>query len=233
MKLHKDFLAGVRASVPILLGVIPFAMITGVGAVNVGMTVLEAMGVSVIVFAGASQLVVFQLMTAGSPWLIMVLTAWVVNLRFTMYSATLAPYLQKLSSWQKALLAYMLSDQAFGVSLSHFVSDENVSHRWFYFGSALLIWVAWQVSALAGALLGALVPASWGFDFAFPLSFMALMFAALRDRPTVIAALTGGLTAVLAKGFPYNTGLVLATALGIAAGYLAETLKPAKGAVVS
>lgn len=233
MKLHKDFLAGVRASVPILLGVIPFAMITGVGAVNVGMTVLEAMGMSVIVFAGASQLVVFQLMTAGSPWLIMVLTAWVVNLRFTMYSATLAPYLQKLSTWQKVLLAYMLSDQAFGVSLSHFVSDEKVNHRWFYFGSALLIWVAWQVSALAGALLGALVPASWGFDFAFPLSFMALMFAALRDRPTVIAALTGGLTAVLAKGFPYNTGLVLATALGIAAGYLAETLKTPKGAVVS
>jgi 4-azaleucine resistance transporter AzlC len=231
MKLHQDFLAGARATTPILIGVIPFAMITGVGAVNVGMTVFEAMGMSVIVFAGASQLVVFQLMTAGSPWLIMVLTAWVVNLRFTMYSATLASYLQKLSIWQKALLAYMLSDQAFGVSLSHFVTEENVSHRWFYFGSAATIWVAWQISALIGALLGALVPASFGFDFAFPLSFMALMFGALRDRPTVIAALAGGMIAVLAKGLPYNTGLVLATFLGIAAGYLAESLKTPKGAV--
>jgi 4-azaleucine resistance transporter AzlC len=231
MQIHKDFLAGARATTPILIGVIPFAMITGVGAVNVGMTMFEAMGMSVIVFAGASQLAVFQLMTAGSPWIIMVLTAWVVNLRFSMYSATLAPHLQKLSTWQKALLAYMLSDQAFGVSLSRFVADENVSHRWFYFGSALTIWVAWQISALIGALLGALVPASWGFDFAFPLSFMALMFAALRDRPTVIVALTGGLVAVLAKGLPYNTGLVLATALGIAAGYLVETLRARKGGV--
>jgi predicted branched-subunit amino acid permease len=76
--------------------------------------------------------------------------------------------------------------------------------------------------------LGALVPASWGFDFAFPLSFMALMFGALHDRPTVIAALTGGIIAVLAKGLPYNTGLVLATFLGIAAGYAAENLKPSK-----
>lgn len=231
MQLNRDFLAGARASAPILLGVVPFAMITGVGAVNVGMSVFEAMGMSVIVFAGASQLVIFQLMTAGSPWLIMVLTAWVVNLRFTMYSATLAPYLQRLSTWQKALLAYMLSDQAFGISLGHFVTDENVSHRWFYFGSAVTVWVAWQISALIGALLGALVPASLGFDFAFPLSFMALMFAALRDRPTVIAALVGGTVAVLTKGFPYNTGLVTATALGIAAGYLAETLKTRKTTV--
>ncbi len=227
MHMNKDFAAGVRGSLPILIGVIPFAMITGVGAVSVGMTLFEAAGMSVVVFAGASQLVVFQLMSAGSPWIIMVLTAWVINLRFTMYSATLAPYLQKLSTGQKALLAYMLSDQAFGVSLSHFVSaKEKVNHRWYYFGSALTIWVAWQVSAIIGALLGSLVPASWGFDFAFPLSFMALMFGALRDRPTVVAALAGGLIAVLAKGMPHNTGLVLATFLGIAAGYFAESLNP-------
>ncbi len=226
MKIKKEFVQGIRGALPILIGVIPFAMISGVAAVSVGLNFWEAMGMSMIVFAGASQLVVFQLMTAGSPWIIMVLTAWVINVHFTMYSATLAPYLQKLSTWRKALLAYMLSDQAFGVSLSHFLATkEEIDHRWYYFGAALLIWVTWQVSAMAGALLGSLVPASWGFDFAFPLSFMALMFSALRDRPTVAAALTGGLTAVLAKGLPYNTGLVLATFLGIAAGYWVESLK--------
>ena len=159
----------------------------------------------------------------------MVLTAWIVNLRFTMYSATLAPYMQKLSVGQKSLLAYMLSDQAFGISMSHFAENEKVSQRWFYFGAALIIWVAWQIGTIIGALLGALIPASWGFDFAFPLSFMALMFGALRDYPTVVAALAGGIIAVLAKGLPYNTGLVLATFLGIAAGYLAESLKTRPG----
>ena len=227
MRINKDFLAGARGALPILIGVVPFAMISGVAAVSVGLTFFETLGMSVLVFAGASQLVVFQLMSTGSPWLIMVLTAWVINLRFTMYSATLAPYLQKLSLWQKALLAYMLSDQAFGVSLTHFVTNETVSHRWFYFGSALTVWIAWQISAVIGSLLGALVPASWGFDFAFPLSFMALMFGSLRDRPTVVAALTGGIIAVLAKGLPYNIGLVLATFLGIAAGYLVENRRTA------
>ena len=226
MRMNKDFIAGVQGTLPILIGVIPFAMITGVAAVSVGLTFFETTGMSILVFAGASQLVVFQLMTAGSPWIIMVLTAWVINVRFTMYSATLAPYLQKLSTTRKALLAYMLSDQAFGISLSHFVTTkEEIDHRWYYFGSALLIWVAWQISAMIGALLGPLVPASLGFDFAFPLSFMALMFAALRDRPTVITALTGGIMAVLGKGLPYNIGLILATILGITAGYWAEILK--------
>jgi predicted branched-subunit amino acid permease len=228
--MNKDFYAGVRGSLPILIGVIPFAMITGVGAASVGLTFFETLGMSVLVFAGASQLVVFQLMSSGSPWIIMVLTAWIINLRFTMYSATLAPYLQKLSTIQKGLLAYMLSDQAFGISLAHFAANEKVNHRWYYFGAAFTIWTAWQVSAMIGTFLGALVPASWGFDFAFPLSFMALMFASLRDRPTVVAALTGGVVAVLAKGLPYNTGLVAATFLGITAGYLFENLNMRKEA---
>jgi predicted branched-subunit amino acid permease len=230
MRMNKDFYAGARGALPILIGVIPFAMISGVAAASVGLTLFETVGMSVIVFAGASQLAVFQLMSVGSPWIIMVLTAWIINLRFTMYSATLAPYLYKLSVGQKALLAYMLSDQAFGISVGHFVTHEKVNHRWYYFGAALTIWVAWQISAIVGALLGALVPASWGFDFAFPLSFMALMFGALRDYPTVVAALAGGIIAVLAKGLPYNIGLVLAIFLGIAAGYFTESLKTRQGA---
>ncbi|MCX6067700.1 MAG: AzlC family ABC transporter permease [Chloroflexi bacterium] len=224
MQIPKDFYSGVRAAGPILLGVIPFALISGVAAVNVGLTPLESIGMSVIVFAGASQLAVFQLLSTGTPWIIMVLTTWIINLRFSMYSATLAPYLQNLPVQQKAPLAYMLSDQAFGISMSHFAKGQPVNHRWFYFGTAITIWVAWQISAITGSLLGTLVPASWGFDFAFPLSFMALMFASLRDRPTVMAALVGGSIAVLGKTLPYNLGLVLAALLGIAAGMLAETL---------
>ena len=220
---QKDFLAGVRGVLPILLGVVPFAMITGVAAVGVGLSPLDTFGMSVIVFAGASQLAMLQLMKTGSPWIIMVLTTWVINLRFVMYSAVLAPSMQNLPTRWKAVLAYMLSDQAFGISMSYFATHEEVDKGWFYFGAALTIWVAWQVSAIAGSLLGTLIPAGWGFDFAFPLSFMALMFAALRDRPTVAAAVTGGLAAVLGKGLPYNMGLVLATLVGIGCGMLAES----------
>jgi len=227
-KTYQDFIAGARDSIPILLGVVPFATICGVAAISVGLTPFESIGMNMIVFAGASQLAVLQLMGAGSPWLIMVLTAWVINVRFTMYSAALAPYLQKEPLFRKAPFAYMLSDQAFGVTMSRFSNQVPSNPAWYFYGSAAIIWATWIASATVGTLLGTLIPESWGLDFAFPLSFMALMFAALKDRPAVLAALVGGLSAILAKGLPYNLGLVLAAFLGIGAGVLAENISSEK-----
>ncbi len=230
--IHQDFIAGARDSIPILLGVVPFATICGVAAVSVGLTPFESIGMNLIVFAGASQLAVLQLMSAGSPWIIMVLTAWIINVRFTMYSAAIAPYLQKEPLFRKAPFAYILSDQAFGVTMSRFSNQVPSNPAWYFYGSAAIIWATWIVSATVGTLLGTLIPESWGLDFAFPLSFMALMFAALKDRPAVLAALVGGLSAIIAKGLPYNLGLVLAALLGISAGMLAENIssKDAQGA---
>jgi predicted branched-subunit amino acid permease len=119
----------------------------------------------------------------------------------------------------------MITDQAFGVTMSRFSNELPSNPAMYFFGSAITVCLTWNASAIAGALLGTLVPESWGFDFAFPLSFMALMFAALKDRPTVTAALVGGMTAILAKGLPYNLGLVVAALLGIASGMLAESLR--------
>jgi predicted branched-subunit amino acid permease len=225
---HRDFIDGARGALPILLGVVPFAMICSVAAVSVGLTPFEAMGMSFIVFAGASQLAVLQLIGEGAFWLVMALTAWVINLRFTMYSAALAPYLQDEPMHRKAPFVYILSDQAFGVTMSHFANEMPANPAWYYYGAAAVIWLIWIISAIAGALLGTLVPESWGLDFAFPLSFMALMFAALKDRPAVVAAVVGGTSAILARGLPYNLGLVLAALLGIGAGVLAETLTEQK-----
>lgn len=225
---HQDFIAGARDSLPILLGVVPFAMICSVAAVSVGLTTTEAIGMSFIVFAGASQLAVLQLMGEGAVWLVMVLTAWVINLRFSMYSATLAPYLQKEPLHRKAPFTYILSDQAFGVTMSHFANEMPANPAWYFYGAAAAVWAAWQISSITGALLGTLVPESWGLDFAFPLSFMALMFAALKDRPGVLAAAVGGMIAVLTRGLPYNLGLVLAALLGIGAGVLAESISDKK-----
>ena len=232
-RIQKDFFDGVRGALPILLGVVPFAMICSVAAVSVGLTPFEAMGMSFIVFAGASQLAVLQLMGEGAFWLVMVLTAWVINLRFTMYSASLAPYLQKEPMYRKMPFVFVLSDQAFGVTMSHFANEMPANPAWYYYGAAGVIWFTWIVSAIVGALLGTLVPESWGLEFAFPLSFMALMFAALKDRPAVLAALVGGTSAILAKGLPYNLGLVLAALLGIGAGVLAEILSERKQAGIA
>ena len=225
---YQDFIAGARGALPILLGVVPFAMICSVAAIGVGLSPFEAAGMSFVMFAGASQLAILQLLGEGAHWAVMLFSAWIINLRFTMYSAALAPYLKDEPNYRRLPFVYVLSDQAFGVSMSHFSNEMPKNPAWYYYGAAGAIATTWLVSAIAGALLGTLVPESWGFEFAFPLSFMALMFAAIKDRPAVVAAVVGGGVAVLVKGFPYNLGLILAAFLGIGAGMLAENLAERK-----
>ncbi|MBN1304123.1 MAG: AzlC family ABC transporter permease [Anaerolineales bacterium] len=222
---HKDFLAGVREIIPILLGVIPFAMISGVSAVAVGLTGCQAMGMAAFVFAGASQFAIYQLLAINASPIVIVMTAWIINLRFIMYSASLAPYFQKLPTRTRSLLAYLITDQAYAVSINRFDKEETVNHQAYYLGTAVVMAAAWYFSSLVGIVLGSQIPASWGLDFAFPLTFMALMMPAIKDRPTAVAAIVGGSIAVISKPLPYNLGLILAAVTGILSGFAAETLQ--------
>lgn len=221
------FSAGFMAVAPIIPGVVPFGMICGVTAVKAGLSPAAAMGMSVLIFAGASQLAAIQLLAAGALPLVIVFTALVINLRFSMYSASLAPHFQHLPKRWRWPLAYLLTDQAYAMSINRYLSGAPSAHEhkhWFYLGVAVTMWFTWQPATAAGILLGAAVPASWSLDFAIPLTFMALLVPGLRDRPTLIAAGVGGGVAVLAAALPFNLGLVLAAVSGIAAGVVAETL---------
>ncbi|WP_018467224.1 AzlC family ABC transporter permease [Calidithermus timidus] len=210
---------------PSLLGVVPFGLITGAAGVSAGLSVLQTMASSLVLFAGAAQLAAYQLMGSGSPVLVVVLTVAVVNLRYLMYSASLAPYLAGWKLAWKVTGAYIMVDQLYALSLHRFREERFSSplSRWVYYitGSALT-WVVWQVAVWIGAGLGAKVPPSWSLDFAIPLSFMAMVFASIRDRPTAAAALVGGISAMFAATLPYNLGLIVASLAGIAAGMWLE-----------
>ncbi|WP_227355349.1 AzlC family ABC transporter permease [Haladaptatus salinisoli] len=217
-----DFLSGVRVSLPITLGIVPFGTVAGVAAVSVGIPAVHALAMSVVIFAGASQLAAVELIGKSAPAAVIVLTVLIINLRMMMYSASIAPHFERLSTRWKAALSYLLTDQAYAVSLVEFESDETTNRRWYYLGVAAPLWVTWQAATVAGILLGANVPAGWHLDFAIPLVFLAVLVPAVTDRPTVVAALVGGTTAVAADGLPFDLGLVVAAIVGIAAGLLVE-----------
>ncbi|MGE4469004.1 MAG: AzlC family ABC transporter permease [Desulfovibrio sp.] len=219
MTSRNEYLEGVKALLPIAPGVLPFAAICGMASVDAGMSIPEAFGFSFIVNAGASQLVALQLLAQDASALIVVLAVLVVNLRFTMYSASLAPYLQQAPSWARWVGGVVLSDQAFGVSV---IRMEQGSSFRFYIGTAVSMSILWQLGNALGVLLGAFVPPHWELEFAVPLCFLALIFPVLRDRPCCFAAVTGGAVAVLAADLPYNLGLMAGAFCGIAAGLLAE-----------
>jgi 4-azaleucine resistance transporter AzlC len=222
----RSFWAGVRAELPLLVGVFPFGLIYGALALNSGLSPAVAQLMSSIVFAGSSQFITAQLVHDLAPGLIIVLTIAIVNLRHMLYSASVAPYLRNLSTRWKMLLAYLLTDEAYAATIIHYEKEGlTPTSHWFFLGAGFALWFTWQVSSGLGIFLGAAIPSAWPLDFALPLTFIAMVVPVLKDRPPVAAALSAGLVAVLAYGLPYKLGLILAAVVGIFIGTLLEHRK--------
>jgi 4-azaleucine resistance transporter AzlC len=206
-----------------VIGVLPFGMIYGILAVGAGLPNSTAQAMSAVIFAGSSQFISAQLFGVGTPAFVIVLTVAVVNLRHLLYSASIAPYLQKLPGRWKWLLAYLLTDEAYAVTIGHYNQAGNLRNKhWFFLASGLFLWLTWQASTAAGIFLGAAVPANWSLDFTLALTFIAIVVPGLKDRAGVAAAVTAGLMAVLAAGLPFRLGLMVAALVGILAGYWLE-----------
>jgi 4-azaleucine resistance transporter AzlC len=157
------FVSGTKAIVPVLIALIPFAVAFGATAVGNGLSSLEALAMSVFVFAGAAQLAAIPLLSAGASVGIIVLTVLVVNLRMTLYSASLAPHFRRLPIGWKGLLSYLLTDQAYAATITRFEDGETEEpdKRWYYLGVALAIWVTWQAATMLGVFLGARASEGW------------------------------------------------------------------------
>lgn len=215
------FLLGVRALLPMLLGVAPFGVIYGVIALQSGIPPLAAVLMSSLVFAGSAQLLLAQLVGVGAPTVLMVGAVGLINLRHALYSASVAPMLAALPRKWKLLLAYLLTDEAYAAAVPHLINEPRAPQaHWILFGAGFALWAGWQVSTLAGVLLGAQLPDNLGLDFALPLTFIAIVVPLIDSRAGLAAALAAGVTAVLLAGLPYKTGLFIAALAGLMAGAL-------------
>jgi 4-azaleucine resistance transporter AzlC len=220
------FVSGARAIVPVLVALPPFGLAFGATAAGSGLSAVEALGMSVLVAAGAAQLAAVQLIAAGTPVAVVVLTVLIINLRFALYSASLAPHFRRLPLGWKGLLSYHLTDQAYAATITRFDEGETKEpdKRWYYLGTGLAIWTTWQAATMAGVFLGAWVSEGWSLDFVLPLVFIALAVPAVKDRTTGAAALSAGVAAVFAAALPLNLGLIGAALVGVLGGLAMETL---------
>ncbi len=216
--------AGVSATAPVMLGIVPFGLVAGAAAVGAGLSVLQAAALSVVVFAGASQLAIIELLGNDVALAVVVGTALVINARMVMYSASLAPHFLDEDSRWRALMAYVLTDQAFALSVTRYAEGmEGVERkRWYYLGTALPLWVVWQICTVVGALAGTQVPDWLPLGFAVPLTFLALLVPAVSTRPKLVAALVGGsvATAGAVIPLPFNLGLLAGALAGVLVGTL-------------
>jgi len=217
-----DFLAGVRTALPSLFGLIPFGLVAGIAAVDAGLSPLQAIGLSFVVFAGASQLAAVDLLSQDASLAVVVVTAVVINLRMAMYSASIAPYFEAFRRRWSMACSYLLTDVSYALSITEFAEESGTDRRWYYLGLGGAIWAVWQLTTVVGVLLGTGIPESWGVGFAVPLVFLTLLVSDVSDRPRLVAALVGGTVAVVGAAWPLNLGLVGGALAGIVAGVAAD-----------
>ena len=220
-----EFLLGLRKLMPVLPAAIPFGMLMGVVAVDIGFWPSTAVFNSFLVYAGTAQLAAMQLVDEGANLPIIVLTVLVVNLRMMMYSASLSQRFKHMSLRWKLLLSHVLTDQAYAFTWARYEEEPDISlerMKWYYLGSAAPLWAIWTLSTALGAWFGTRIPESWELDFAMPLMLIAMVVPNIRSVASVTAAVVSGFLSIAAADMPLNLGLVVAAIVGMLAGYFEE-----------
>lgn len=219
------FWRGYRDCAPFALIVIPFSMLFGAVARDAGLDILQTMSMAVLVIAGASQFTALALLQDQAPVFIALLTALAVNLRMAMYSAALVPHLGHARLGMRALMSYLMVDQAFAVAVRTYEDHPDMPQgikAAYYMGVMMLICPLWYVFTLLGALTGAAIPASLQLDFAVPVCFIALTAPLLRSAAHVVAALVSIVAAIAFAWVPWSLGLIIAATIAMIAGAQTE-----------
>ncbi|WP_343079058.1 AzlC family ABC transporter permease [Ostreiculturibacter nitratireducens] len=218
---RRAFWRGFADGAPFILIVVPYSLLFGVVARDAGLDLVQVMSMSVLVIAGASQFTAVALLQEHAPVFIALLAALAVNLRMAMYSAALVPHVGHASLGVRALISYLMVDQAFAVAVKTYEERPQMPREAkvaYYFGCMALICPLWYGCTLLGAVLGQAIPASLSLDFAVPVCFIALTAPLLRSLPHVVAALVSILSAIAFSWMPWSLWLIVAAFLAMVAG---------------
>jgi len=224
---HPEFRRGAREMTGIALGIAAWGLVTGMTMVKSGMPVSLAVMMSLLVFAGSSQLAALPLIAAGAPIWVVWATAACVNLRFVIFSAQWRRYFGHLSRPRRLWMIYFAADLNYVAFTHRFPEPRPAPEQLPYFwGGVVTNWGAWQVASLTGIALADSVPAHWGIGFAGTLALMGLLLSLLGDGARRVAAVVAGCAAVAAYALPLKLNIVVAIAAAVAIGLLIDHRTP-------
>jgi 4-azaleucine resistance transporter AzlC len=213
------FIHAFRQTAPIVMGYIPVGFAYGVLAQKVGLSPLNTVLMSVMVFAGSAQLIAVGLMAAGVPPLSVIMTTFVVNLRHLLMSASLSPYLKTWKKWQLALFSFELTDETFALHATRYAEGEQLKSETFLIN--VIAQSAWVTGTVLGMVASTLISdvKPIGLDYALPAMFIALLVAQVKERMHVLVALVaGGLSVGLALVGVDRFNVILATIIAATIG---------------
>ena len=212
----KIFLKGIIDVSPLMIPVVPFGLIFGILAIDIGFSPLATMGMSLIIFGGASQIVLLQLFSGGASSLVIISSVGAVNSRHLLYGAVVSEHVSDLKLFWKIIISYFLIDQAFARSNEYFKKNKKKNKYFHLIGGGVTCWVIWQSSTFLGIILGENIPEKLGLSFAVPLTFLALLVNDFRKIINVIVMITSGLVATLGYDYiPYKAYVIVAALAGL------------------
>ena len=193
---------GIADVSPLMIPVFPFGIIYGVIGMELGIGAYMTLGLSIIIFGGASQIVLLQLFSGGASSLVILSSVGAVNSRHLLYGAVLSEHLSTLKITWKIILSYVMVDQAFAVSNNYFKKNKNLKNKHYHLlGAGFTCWTIWQISTILGIVLGSVVPEELGLSFTISLTFLALLINDFRKFKNIIVILVSGVVATIG----YNT----------------------------
>jgi len=228
-----SYLAGARDTVPMIVGAAPFGIIFGALVAAGPMALWHGQLMSATVFAGSSQFIALGLVAGHAGLLVIWLTTFIVNVRHMLYAANLLPHVAHLPARWRWLLAVLLTDETFAVMTGYYRRHPQAPlGHWYFLGSALSMYVNWNIWTVVGLLFGAAFPQvqSLGLDFAMAATFITIVVPLLGQLPRLATAVAAGALAYLWHGLPYNLGLLAAVAAGIVVGMALMRVRARDGA---
>ena len=208
----KTLTKGIIDVSPLMIPVVPFGIIYGVIGMDLGIGPYMTLGLSIIIFGGASQIVLLQLFSGGASSLITITSVGAVNSRHLLYGAVFSEYLSHLKLSWKVILSYVLIDQAFAVSNTYFKKNkENEFKHYHLLGAGFTCWTVWQISTILGIVLGSVVPEELGLSFTISLTFLALLINDFRKFKNIIVMLVSGIVATIGyTTIPFHAYIIVA-----------------------
>jgi predicted branched-subunit amino acid permease len=222
----KIFLRGIADVSPLMIPVVPFGLIFGILAIDIGFSPLATMGMSLIIFGGASQIILLQLFSGGASSLVIISSVGAVNSRHLLYGAVVSEHISDLKLIWKIIISYFLIDQAFAVSNEYFKMNKEKNKYFHLIGGGFTCWVIWQSTTFLGIILGAAIPEKLGLSFAVPLTFLAILVNDFRKMINIIVILISGLVALFGYNYiPYKAYVIVAAFMGLLTAFILTKLK--------
>lgn len=219
------FWDAVRACSQTVPGLFAWGAVTGMAMVQTGLSMWQCLVMTLFVYAGSAQLAALPLIGAGVPIGVVAFTAFMVNLRFVIFSAVVGPHFMHLPWWRRLWLGYNNADMVMGFFPQRYPAHTVGQHAGklgYFRGLSVSNWWGWQLGTLTGMLLASQIPPTWGIGFAGSLALLAITIPMVKNKPTIIGVVVASAVAVLTVGWPYRLGLLLAMVAGIAAAVLTE-----------